>query len=230
MDSSSVLGLLLTHILLAQETAATVFQPPEDVILIWAKRIGLMMTVASVIMILYPLLFRRDRLGGPHSKWMLFFGLCVMPLPVLFLSNAVGLEQSKDLSFCQSCHVMQPFLSDMKDPDSDLLAARHYRNRLIQKEQCWTCHSDYGIFGTAQAKLGGLHDVYLYLTDAYELPIQLRQPYNFTICLGCHGESARFQQEQMHEDLVPDVVSGDIACTDCHEMAHPERETRSTEP
>lgn len=33
MGSSPVLGSLLTHILLAQETAATVFQPPEDVIL-----------------------------------------------------------------------------------------------------------------------------------------------------------------------------------------------------
>lgn len=229
VGSCLVLGLFLAEILFAQEIAAVVFEPPEDIILIWAKRVSLIMTVAAAMLILFTVLFRSGRLGEYQSKWLLFFGLCVLPLPVMLLSNGVGLEQSKDVSFCESCHVMDPFLNDMKDRESDTLASQHYNNRFIQHGQCWTCHSDYGIFGTAEAKVGGLIDVYMYLTRSYELPITLRHDYNFTICLNCHAQSALFQEEESHEGIVEEVLGGGMVCTDCHELAHPEREARSTE-
>jgi len=221
--------VFLSNILWAQETSAAVFQQPEDIVLIWAKRIGLMMAVAAVLLILFTLLFRRHRLMEYQSKWLLFFGLCVLPVPVLFLSNGVGLEQSKANSFCESCHVMDPFLNDMRDPKSDTLTARHFMNMSIQKEHCWTCHSDYGIFGTVQAKMTGLRHVYKYITETYELPIALYHPYNFNICLNCHAQSALFREEESHEGVVEEVMSGELGCTDCHELAHPEGETRSTE-
>jgi cytochrome c nitrite reductase small subunit len=223
-----VLGLFLAEVIYAQEFSA-VFEAPEDVILIWAKRVGLIMTVAAAMLILFTVLFRSRRLGEYQSKWLLFFGLGVLPLPVMLLSNGVGLEQSKEISFCESCHVMDAFLDNMKDPESDTLASLHYNNRYIQHGQCWTCHSDYGIFGTAEAKLGGLIDVYVYLTRSYELPIVMRHDYSFTICLNCHAESALFRNEESHEGVVEEVLSGGMGCTDCHQMAHPEREERSTE-
>ena len=33
---------------------------------------------------------------------------------------------------------------------SETLAAKHYKNRFIRENQCYTCHSDYGVAGTAR--------------------------------------------------------------------------------
>jgi hypothetical protein len=95
-----------------------------------------------------------------QSKWILFFGLCVFPIPVTLLSAGVGMEESKQVAFCASCHQpMGPFVEDMRAPGSeDLaedLAAVHYKNWLIRRDHCWTCHSDYGIAGTARASSSG---------------------------------------------------------------------------
>jgi len=122
---------------------------------------------------------------------------------------------------------MDPFVDDMRDTDSDLLAAVHYKNRLIQKEHCYTCHTDYGIFGTMEAKLAGLGHIYMDSTGRWEAPITISKPYQFRICLNCHAGALRFENEEDHEDAIEEVVAGETECTDCHEMAHPDRSERS---
>jgi len=228
-----ILFLLTTATLFAQEPQSS-FPPPEDIVLIWAKRIGLIMTIAAALLILYTLIFRGRRLMEYQTKWLLFISLCALPLPVLFVSTGVGLGQSKDVAFCSHCHVMDSFINDMKDQNSETLAALHYRNRYIQREHCWVCHSDYGIFGTVKAKVDGLTDVYKYTTRTYQLPIKMRHPYDFSFCLYCHASSALFQQPRKepgaHEGVLEAVVKKEATCTDCHELAHPPREKRSTEP
>ena len=139
------------------------------------------------------------------------------------------MEQSKSVEFCNSCHVMDPFLDDMRDVESDNLAAAHFKHRYIQREHCYRCHTNYGIFGTMEAKLAGLGHVWMEATGTYELPIEINKPYNYAICLDCHGQAVRFVSEEMHGETLDDVLAGEGTCSDCHEMAHPERETRSTE-
>lgn len=113
------------------------------------------MTV-SIALTLFVLFTRRRRLMELESKWILFFGLCVFPIPVTLLSAGVGMEESKQVAFCGSCHQpMGPFVADMRAPASDNLAAVHYKNWLIQRDHCWTCPSDYGIAGTARGGIGG---------------------------------------------------------------------------
>ena len=225
--------LLLAPDILAQATETVIFEPPEDVVLLWAKRGGLLVMVCSLLLTIFVLVTRRGRVMESQSKLLLFVGLCVFPVPVLFLSAGVGMEESKHVSFCSSCHgPMGPFVNDMEDPESEDLAALHFRNRYIQSNQCWTCHSDYGIAGTTRAKLRGLTHITYATLDLWEAPIALSMPYNWKICLGCHAESGLFKaprnDAEAHDGVIAEVLKGDLTCGDCHGLAHPAREARSS--
>jgi len=149
--------LLCTPNLMAQESTQVAFAPPKDYVQMWAMRAGLAVMVFSLLLNIFVLVKRRGRLMESQSKWLLFLGICVLPIPVMLLSGGVGMEVSKEVKFCQSCHEpMSPFVDDMMDPNSRSMAAVHYKDRLIQTKQCWTCHTDYGIAGSAQSKLTGL--------------------------------------------------------------------------
>ena len=205
------------------------YDPPHAIAQIWARAIGLSMVGVAGLIIIYTLTFRRQRLGEASSKWMLFTGICLLPTPVLFLSTAVGLEQSKNVEFCMSCHVMKPFTDDLKNPASKTLAAIHYKNRFIQREHCYRCHTDYGILGTMDAKMEGLGHIWKAATGSYQLPIKMSKPYNFGICLDCHENSAKFDKEAAHVDVVKETLTGKGTCLDCHDSPHPPPGTRAKE-
>ncbi len=217
---------LLTAPVLAAEVAAH-YQPPRAFAQTWARSIGFALVGAAALLIIYTLTFRRRRLHEASSKWMLFAGICLLPTPVMFLSTAVGLEQSKRVEFCQSCHVMQPFIDDLKNPASKTLAALHYQNRYIQREHCYRCHTDYGILGTMEAKKAGLGHIWKAATDSYTLPIKMSKPYDYAICLDCHAESARFNKQALHDGVVQETLAGKGNCLDCHDAPHPPPQTRS---
>jgi len=219
---------LFTSPLLGAETTGH-YRPPRPFAQIWARGIGLTLVTAAGVLIIYTLVFRRQRLQEASSKWMLFMGICLLPTPVMFLSTAVGLEQSKNVEFCMSCHVMTPFVDDLKNPASKTLAAIHYKNRYIQREHCYRCHTDYGILGTLQAKKEGLGHIWKEATGSYQLPIKMSKPYDFTICLDCHADSAKFEKEAVHEGVVKETLAGKSKCLDCHDSPHPPPETRSKE-
>jgi cytochrome c nitrite reductase small subunit len=199
---------------------------PKDYALEWARNLSLLGVVAAAAIILYVLLFRRTQIASAASQWLLFIGICIMPLPVMLLGSAVGLEQAKNISFCQSCHVMESFVADMQSAASDRLAAVHFKNRYIQRDHCYVCHTDYGLFGTLEAKVAGVGHIWKATTGSYTVPVRIARPYRFTICLDCHGESAKFNAVREHQDLVPRVASGEARCTSCHASSHVPREQR----
>jgi nitrate/TMAO reductase-like tetraheme cytochrome c subunit len=195
----------------------------------WTKAFNFALIGVAAGLIVYTIGFRRHRLDEPTSKWLLFLGICVLPAPVMVLSTAVGLEQSKEVQFCASCHVMKPFIDDLKDPGSKSLAALHYKNRYIQREHCYLCHTDYGILGTMEAKMSGLGHIWKETTGTYQLPIKMAKPYSYTICLDCHAESAKFNKQPAHDGVVKETLEGKGKCVDCHDPPHPAPETRSKE-
>jgi cytochrome c nitrite reductase small subunit len=219
------LGLLGSSPLIAQSLGAG-YQAPKDYAIEWAGRISLLGVVASAGLIGYVLVFRRRYITAAGSQWMLFIGICIMPLPVMVLSSAVGLERAKDISFCASCHVMGHFVSDMQDPASGRLAAVHFKNRYIQRSHCYVCHTDYGLFGTLEAKLSGVGHIWKSATRSYTTPVRISRPYRFTICLDCHAQSAKFEAVAKHEGVIPKVLSGQAGCTSCHGLSHPAPEER----
>jgi len=126
---------------------------------------------------------------------------------------------------CGGCHVMQAHIADLQDPDSESLAAVHFKNRYIRTDHCYTCHSDYGLLGTLSAKMDGLRHVAHHVGGTYTLPLKIAHPYSNIRCLTCHGASQRFLKSPGHPtELRPQLISGQESCLACHAPAHTPKE------
>jgi cytochrome c-type protein NapC len=184
--------------------------------------------VASIILIVY--LIKRPVFSLGTKLW-LFFGLGILPIGTAFAGNAAGMEASKQVTFCSSCHVMLAHSGDALDPKSQSLAARHSRNPLFGHESCYVCHADYGVFGTVFTKLGGMGHVYEYLKEYHQytleeaLPkIHLRKPMPNRNCQQCHsGQNKLWQAVPEHGAAQKELAAGKISCgsAGCHGYAHP---------
>jgi nitrate/TMAO reductase-like tetraheme cytochrome c subunit len=117
---------------------------------------------------------------------------------------------------------MQPYIDDLRDAASRSLAARHFQHRSARGSECYSCHANYGVHGTFEAKLTGLRDVYRYVTRTYQLPLKMRAPYENALCLKCHGEAKRYVEafEGVHLKLSDQLRTGLIQCVGCHKLAH----------
>ena len=189
-------------------------------------RPALLPFVAGLAALIFLLAVRRfaDVPDKARHHWLLLFGIVIVPGVALALGLGMGLEYMKRPQFCGSCHVMGPFIADLQNPDSSTLAAVHYQNRYIREHQCYTCHADYGLFGPLRAKLAGVRHLLNYETGNYEIPIRIREPYHETNCLHCHGEAKVFRDK--HEDMLEQLISGDMSCLDCHRPAHAAQQAR----
>ena len=190
----------------------------------WLQGLGIAFALLNLVLLAFA--WRSLRAGtitGTTRGW-LFVSVGLVPVMVAFLSFAHGLETSATVSACGSCHTMTPFVRDLRDVKSDTLAATHFKNRFIRENQCYTCHSDYGLGGTIKAKFEGLGHVWRYTTGLYETPIKLAQPFPNTRCLECHAESQRFLNSAGHpKEAMPDLMDGAMPCIACHGPAHPEQ-------
>jgi len=189
----------------------------------WIQGFGIALALLNVILLLV-VWFRLRATGAASSMWgWLLVAVGLVPIMVGFMAFAHGLESSATVSACGSCHVMTPFVNDLRDVKSETLAATHFKNRFILENQCYTCHSDYGLGGTISAKLAGLGHVWRYTTGRYEVPIKIAQPYSNLRCLSCHGESQRFLNAPGKKEMMPELIGGQTPCLSCHGPAHPEQ-------
>jgi nitrate/TMAO reductase-like tetraheme cytochrome c subunit len=188
----------------------------------WAQGLGIAFALLDLILLLS--LARSVRRSGltTASKELMFLAVAVLPLALVFFAYSYGMQASEKVEACGSCHVMEPWVKDLRDPASTTLAAMHFKNRYIQENHCYTCHTDYGMFGTVKAKWEGLGHIARYSTGAYEYPIKIASPYPNWRCLNCHGGSQKFLDPSKHaKEDVADMMSGKTSCIDCHGPAHP---------
>src|SRR5262252_6934022 len=84
------------------------------------------------------------------GKMLAFVSLFVFPVFSLAMGTSEHMEYSKSTAFCLKCHVMQDYGKSLTIDDPSFLPAAHYQNHRVPKEQaCYTCHTDYTMFGTA---------------------------------------------------------------------------------
>ncbi len=181
--------------------------------------IGVALLAATVIVFA---MVRGKRVGlDVGMKLTLLLGLGVLPAIATTTGLGAVMELTKAPEACGSCHVMTPYVEDMKNPASTTLAAKHYKNRYIPESQCFECHSSYGIGGILDAKVSGLGHIYRYLTGRYEEPITLHAKSYLPNCMKCHAESQKFLGVSDHQDAAADLQSGKMKCTECHDSPHP---------
>ncbi|PYV85093.1 MAG: hypothetical protein DMG05_23420 [Acidobacteria bacterium] len=201
----------------------------------WAGSLTTALGVLILIIIIFTAFFERRHLRPSIVSSLRFTSLCVLPLLILFLGSFSTLEGSKRTEFCHSCHsAMDLYVDDMQDKESTTLAAMHYKKRLIQTDECYSCHADYGVWGTADAKGRGLIHLYYWVTNSAtargEQQIKLYSSYQNSLCLYCHSGSQSFLEsgKQVHRKFA-DALLGKkantgapiMACGTCHGPAHP---------
>ncbi|MDA8019004.1 MAG: NapC/NirT family cytochrome c [Thermoanaerobaculia bacterium] len=155
------------------------------------------------------------------GKVLAFVALFLLPSLITGMGFVLHLEHAKSTDFCLSCHVMEPYGTSLHFDDLSYLVADHYQNNLVPREQaCYTCHTQYTMFGDVQAKLGGLKHVWVYYTGQTPETLELYQPYQNRECLHCHGASRSFVEGELHVDLLDDMRSNEVSCLECHEQVH----------
>ena len=155
------------------------------------------------------------------GKVLAFLALLVLPLAMTALGLSSHMERSKSTEFCLSCHVMEPYGKSLRVDDAAFVPASHFQNNRVPPDRaCFTCHTDYTMFGDAKAKLRGLRHVYVnYLAGPPE-KIALYEPYNNRECLHCHAGARSFEESELHVDIRDELGANRTSCLECHDMAH----------
>lgn len=181
--------------------------------------------ISATILLYY--LIRRPKLSAA-VKLVMLAGLGIFPVLTAGSGNYAGFEQTTKREFCNGCHVMNPWIEDAEDPTSTSLSARHARNDLFGEKSCYTCHANYGMFGTVATKIGGLHHVYAYVTEYKDVPtaeavetIRLYEPFPNETCKHCHSTKVPGFAAVPDHRALDAVEPPGCASKGCHGPAHP---------
>ena len=132
-----------------------------------------------------------------------------------------GVSKMTSVEFCNSCHVMQAYVTSLQSDDSDSVPAIHYQNNWIpQKRACYDCHTSYTLFGGVKAKINGLKHVWVNYLGTIPENLKVYEPYNNRDCLRCHGPAKNFRENEDHEDDLEAMQSNETSCLECHDVMH----------
>jgi cytochrome c-type protein NapC len=190
--------------------------------------IFLLLLIGVSIALIAVLVFRPALTSTMGGKIMAFLVLFALPLFCLGVGFSAQLQRSTSTQFCLSCHIMEPYGRSLRVDDPAHLAAAHFQNhRVPPDEACYTCHTNYAMFGSVKAKIGGLRHLYVYYLGKPPEPqqIKLYEPYNNRECLHCHAGARSFEEGAVHTAdpaLLPAIKANKVSCisSGCHEVVH----------
>src|ERR1700746_1945488 len=141
--------LLFPAVARAQEEGARFQRDPVEQV---AVRVLVALAIIGILVVTYSLIRYRGAAVGPASWGVLIAGAVALPLLITGVGTILVFQRAERVEFCAPCHLtMKPFVDDLKNPTSKSLAPLHYRNRYIADDQCYSCHTSYGLFGTVEA-------------------------------------------------------------------------------
>jgi len=154
--------------------------------------------------------------------------LFIFPVLAVWVGFSEHMDRAESTRFCLSCHVMSDYGRSLYVNDPSFVPARHFQNNLVPRDHaCYTCHTDYTLFGPFHAKLRGLHHVYVEYFGTIPQPdkIKLYTPYNNRECLHCHLGARTFEEEPRHRktpDMMAKIKSNQMSCmsSNCHDVIH----------
>jgi cytochrome c-type protein NapC len=194
-----------------------------------ALPLTLLAALIAVTAILAGLLVLRPSITStPAGKIFAFFLLFLLPIICLGMGTSYHIEHSKETKFCLSCHEMEPFGKSLLVDDPGHLPAAHFQNhRVPAGEACYTCHTNYAMFGGFRAKMHGLRHVYIHYLSTPPAPqdIKLYDPYHNHECLHCHLGARSFEEGVVHTadpSLLPAIKANQVSCmsSGCHQTVH----------
>lgn len=182
---------------------------------------GIISIIVALIGILLIEFVFKKKLSRNFYKWTLFIGLFILPVFAMISTFSTVMKDTKTVESCASCHVMDPFVSDMFDENSPNLAARHYKNKWIADNQCYQCHTSYGIHGTLEGKRDGFRHWLYYVTETWPEPIVFKGSYPNQNCNSCHYDTPNFNEVMSHISIKDRLLNDEVSCSSCHGPVHP---------
>lgn len=189
----------------------------------------ILLLFTAIIVVLGLLIAIRPELTRARGgKILAFIALCVLPTLAVWAGGNEHLERSTSTRFCLSCHVMADYGKSLYLDDKSYIPAAHFQNNLVPRDHaCFTCHTDYTMFGDAHAKWRGLHHVYVQYLGKIPKPqdIKLYTPFNNRECLHCHAGMRAYEEASPHHknpQELAQMASNQLSCmsSDCHDIVH----------
>lgn len=189
---------------------------------------GLLALLGVTAILLLTFVLRPSITGTKGGKILAFFALFLLPVLCLGVGTTYHIDRSKQTTFCLSCHEMEPYGKSLLVDDLLHLPAAHFQNhRIPVEEACYTCHTNYAMFGGFKAKMHGLNHVYVHYLKTPPAPenIRLYEPFNNRECLHCHEGARSFEEGPVHTadpGLLAAVKANKTSCisSGCHEVVH----------
>jgi cytochrome c-type protein NapC len=156
------------------------------------------------------------------GKILAFVAFCVLPVFCGMWGASEHFERSKQTNFCLSCHTMEPWGQSLYIDDAAHIPAAHFQNhRIPTDEACYTCHTDYAMYGTVRVKLHGLKHVYMQYLGTPMNPIRLYDAFDNRTCLHCHSGARSFEND-VHAALMDQIKTNQLSCisSGCHDTVH----------
>jgi len=179
-------------------------------------------TLIALSVILIALLLRRPSLTAAQGgKILAFVAFFILPIVATVLGASIHLDNSTSTQFCLSCHVMQAHGQSLYIDDPSYVPAAHFQNYRIPKEHaCFTCHTDYTMFGDVNAKMRGLKHLYVYYFKTAPAKLALYEPFKNRECLHCHANGRSYEETSPHKEMKDPLTSNDMSCLTCHNKIH----------
>jgi cytochrome c-type protein NapC len=162
------------------------------------------------------------------GRILAFLALFLLPAVAVWAGATEHMERAKSTEFCLSCHTMEQHGKSLFVDDRSYLAAAHFQNNRIPRDRaCYTCHTNYTMFGGFKDKWRGLSHVYVQYLGTIPKPeeIKLYTPFNNRECLHCHAGARSYMEATAHmktPDLLEKANRNEMSCMSsrCHDTTH----------
>ncbi len=157
------------------------------------------------------------------GKILAFIALCILPALCIGTGMSFHNERSQQTSYCVSCHSMVNHGRSLYLLDRHYIPAQHFQNHLVPSDKaCYTCHTNYTMYGPLKDKLRGLTYLYMEYLSTPPKTLHLIGTYPNSECLHCHMGTREFEDSLAHMPPLALLKSNQVSCisSGCHDMIH----------
>lgn len=160
---------------------------------------------------------------GATGKILAFIGLCVLPALCIGTGMSFHIQRSEQTRYCISCHSMESHGKSLYVLNPSYIPAQHFQNHFVPPDKaCYTCHTDYTMYGPLKDKLKGLRYLYMEYVSTPPKIIHLDGTYSNLQCLHCHAGARDFEENLARMPPLASLESNQISCisSGCHDTIH----------
>jgi len=185
-------------------------------------QIGILIILVVLTIVLAGVFLVRPAITvGATGKILAFVGLCILPTLCIGTGMSFHLQRSQQTAYCVSCHSMESHGQSLHVLDTSYIPAQHFQNHLVPPRQaCYTCHTDYTMYGPLKDKLKGLRYLYMEYVSTPPKTIHLDGKYSNSQCLHCHAGMRTFDENPTHTAIMGSLNTNRVSCISCHNMIH----------